>query len=104
MRLGPDARYVSDIEYNVREAEKDKFFDSAVKFLPSLDSSDLIPDTAGIRPKLHDSRKKFADFVVQEEKDKGFPNFINTIGIESPGLTSCLAIAEIIKALVRKNQ
>jgi len=103
LRLGPDAQYVSDIEYNVKETEKNKFFDSAVKFLPSLDSSDLIPDTAGIRPKLHDSTKKFADFIVQEEADKGFPNFINTIGIESPGLTSCLAIAEIIKDLVGKS-
>lgn len=102
LRLGPDAEFVSDIDYNIDEKASKGFFESVKKYLLSLDEGDLTPDTAGIRPKLHGPEQVFSDFVIREESEKGFPNFINTIGIESPGLTSCLAIADIIKELIRK--
>ncbi|MEE9500377.1 MAG: FAD-dependent oxidoreductase, partial [Candidatus Omnitrophota bacterium] len=97
LRFGPDAKYVSDIDYNIDEKEKKVFFDSVSKFLPVLEPDDLIPDTAGIRPKLQGKDEGFRDFIIREESEKGFPNFVNLIGIESPGLTSSLAIAEKVK-------
>lgn len=65
------------------------------KFIPALELSNLIPDTAGIRPKLQSPDDEFRDFVVKNEAESGFPNFINLIGIESPGLTASLAISEL---------
>lgn len=97
LRLGPDAEYISEINYDVSEKDKLKFFDSARKFLPNLEEDDLIPDTAGVRPKLQKPEESFRDFVIQEESKKGFPAFVNLIGIESPGLTACLAIARKVK-------
>lgn len=100
LRLGPDAKYIKDLNCNIDEKEKGTFFNSVSKFLPSLEPNDLIPDTAGIRPKLQDEGESFRDFVIQDEEEKGFPNFINIIGIESPGLTSSLAIAEMVKNFI----
>jgi L-2-hydroxyglutarate oxidase LhgO len=100
LRLGPDSEYVFEIGYDIDEKKKGKFLDSVSKFLPQIGPDDLTPDTAGIRPKLQAENEPFRDFVIKEETDKGFPRFINLIGIESPGLTSALAIAEIVKSIV----
>jgi L-2-hydroxyglutarate oxidase LhgO len=97
LRLGPDAKYVSEINYDINEVDKKVFYESVRRFLPTLELGDLIPDTTGIRPKLQIETEDFRDFVIKEESEKGFPGFINLIGIESPGLTSCLAIADIVK-------
>lgn len=102
LRLGPDAKYIDAIDYNIDEVDKDNFYSAAKNFLPSLEIDDFIPDTAGVRPKLQAEKEGFRDFVIKEESDNGFPGLINLIGIESPGLTSCLAIAEIIKETVQK--
>ncbi|MCQ9207089.1 MAG: NAD(P)/FAD-dependent oxidoreductase [Omnitrophica bacterium] len=100
LRLGPDAQYVNEIDYTVDEHDKEEFLNSARELLPNLQPDDIIPDTAGIRAKLSGSGEGFRDFVIRDEADKGFPKFINLIGIESPGLTSSLAIAEIVKDMV----
>lgn len=97
LRLGPDAFYVNEINYDINENDKEKFFISAQRFLPNLKIEDLIPDTAGIRPKLQKPTDDFRDFIIQNETEKGFDNFINLLGIESPGFTACLAIAEEVK-------
>ena len=101
LRLGPDANYVDEIDYDVDESALKGFHDSVKRFLPSLEKDDLVPDTAGIRPKLQKPDEDFRDFVISNEADKGVPNFINLIGIESPGLTACLAIAEKVRDLIR---
>jgi L-2-hydroxyglutarate oxidase LhgO len=101
LRLGPDANYVNELDYDINEVDKEIFCNSVKRFLISLEKDDLMPDTAGIRPKLQTENESFRDFVISNEEDKGFPNFINLIGIESPGLTSCLAIAETVLGLLR---
>ncbi|MFH1791832.1 MAG: NAD(P)/FAD-dependent oxidoreductase [Candidatus Omnitrophota bacterium] len=101
LRLGPDAEYVSETDYAVSENDRGKFFESVRTLLPSLSEDDLMPDTAGIRPKLHGKEAKFADFIIREESDRGLPRLVNTVGIESPGLTASLAIGEMVSGMIK---
>ena len=101
LRLGPDARYASTIDYTVDENDKQNFVDSVGRFLKGLTAEDLTADTAGIRAKRQAPGTDFSDFVIAEETAKGFKNFINLIGIESPGLTASLAIARRVEGLLR---
>ena len=103
LRLGPDAKYISKIDYNINEGDAEYFYESVKKFLPTLELEDLIPDTVGIRAKLQAENEDFRDFLIKEESAKGLPGLINIIGIESPGLTGCLAIAEIVKKLAQPS-
>ncbi|MBF0477984.1 MAG: NAD(P)/FAD-dependent oxidoreductase [Candidatus Omnitrophica bacterium] len=100
LRLGPDAEYVDAVDYTLNEAAKETFYKSFKRYCPKLEFDDLIPDTVGIRPKIQQEHELFKDFVIEEESKKGFPNFINLIGIESPGVTASLAIAEIVEKLI----
>lgn len=102
IRLGPDANYVNEINYDVDDYKIDEFYYSAKKMLPWLSKDMISPDTSGIRPKLQGPDDGFKDFVIQEEGRNGFPKFINLIGIESPGLTSCLAIGEYVRKLSKR--
>jgi len=102
LRLGPDSKYVQQLDYSIDERDRSVFFDSVKVFLPGLDISDLIPDTAGIRPKLQQRSEYFRDFVIIEESGKGLPGFIDLVGIESPGLTACLSIGKMVRDMVIK--
>ena len=102
MRLGPNARYVNEIDYKVDESQKGLFYRSVKAFLPFIEDDDLEPEMAGIRPKLQGPGEDFRDFVMRHEQDKGLPGFINLIGIESPGLTSAPAIAKHVEGLVKE--
>lgn len=99
VRFGPDDEYLDSRiqDYSVDPLSRLKFYESARKFIPFISESDLSVDTAGIRPKLQSPGGDFRDFVITDEADKGFPGFINLIGIESPGLTACLAISRYVK-------
>ncbi|PIS29269.1 NAD(P)/FAD-dependent oxidoreductase [Candidatus Saganbacteria bacterium CG08_land_8_20_14_0_20_45_16] len=102
LRLGPDTTYISrdEMGYDIDPAKAAQFYQAAKKLLPFIELNDLSPDTSGIRPKLQGPNDPVADFVVCEEKDKGYPGFINLIGIESPGLTAAPAIAKMVKDLL----
>ncbi|MCK4307225.1 NAD(P)/FAD-dependent oxidoreductase [candidate division WOR-3 bacterium] len=101
-RLGPDDYYIPEdkLDYTVDESKKEIFYNSAKRFLPFLELDDLEPEMSGIRPKLQGPDESYRDFVIQDEKEKGFPGFINLIGIESPGLTSAPAIAKYVNGLI----
>ncbi|HVN72089.1 MAG TPA: NAD(P)/FAD-dependent oxidoreductase [Desulfomonilia bacterium] len=101
VRLGPDARYVNEISYDVNPSHAKYFLESAKRLLPFLDEDDLMPDMAGIRPKIQPPGGEVRDFVIRHEADRGLFGLINLIGIESPGLTSCLAIGEMVKGLLK---
>ena len=98
-KLGPNAIFLKNnkIDYSVSPNNKKVFYDSAVRFLPFLELEDLYEDQAGIRPKLQKPGDSFRDFIITNENDNGYKNFINLLGIESPGLTSCLAIANFVE-------
>ena len=100
MRLGPNTRYVDDIEYTVDEHSRMDFYRAACRYLQSIEIDDLAPDFSGIRPKLQAEGEGFRDFVIRDESDKGLPGLINLVGIESPGLTSSIAIAKYIAEIV----
>ena len=100
LRLGPNTYYVNDIDYAVDDTYKEQFFSAVSRYLPNLEMNDINLDYAGIRPKLQMENGTFRDFVITEESAKGYPGLINLIGIESPGLTSCLAIANYVGNLI----
>jgi L-2-hydroxyglutarate oxidase LhgO len=104
LKLGPNAVYLGDnhLDYTVDKTRKNDFYESASRFLPFIEPDDLHPDQAGIRPKLQKPGDPIRDFIIQEEKEKGYPGFINLVGIESPGLTACLAIGDYVKQLIRQ--
>ncbi len=99
--FGPNAYYLDEnnIDYSMNYKNRDEFIRSISKFIKS-DLSDLYPYDCGIRPKLQKPGEKFRDFIIVNEIDNGMKNFINLIGIESPGLTSCLAIAEYVSSII----
>lgn len=95
-RLGPNATYVEKVDYTVDPSHAAQFFREASAYLPFLEITDLEPEMAGIRPKLQGPGQPFRDFVIQDEAALGLPGFINLVGIESPGLSSCLSIGKKI--------
>lgn len=95
--LGPNARYVESKEnYENDRADLSTFYESAVRMVPSLRLEDLRPSYTGLRPRLvPEHEHSFADFVI--ERDPQWPFVIHLVGIESPGLTSCLSIGKSVK-------
>jgi L-2-hydroxyglutarate oxidase LhgO len=103
VKLGPDVTYLESniYDYKVTPSKQEIFFKSVRKFLPFLEFDDLSPEMAGIRPKIQKPGEPVRDFYIKEESERGNPGFINLIGIESPGLTSSLAIANYVRNLIR---
>jgi len=103
MRLGPDATYVDrdQVSLDVDPTKAASFCAAVQRFLPELRLEDLDPDTCGIRPKLQGPADEWRDFVIREERAAGSPGLVNLVGIESPGLTASLAIAEEVRFLLQ---
>jgi L-2-hydroxyglutarate oxidase LhgO len=97
IRFGPDAEYVRAIDFGVDPAKAAVFAEAAGRYLPGLRAEALSPDYAGIRPKLAGPGEAFRDFVIEEASAHGAPGFVACVGIESPGLTAALAIAERVR-------
>ena len=100
VRFGPNAYYVDKLDYKMDETYKEEFFKAVNKYL-DIEIDQLQMDDTGIRPKLQGPDDDFRDFYIKEESEKGLKNFINLIGIESPGLTSALAIAEEVEKFIK---
>jgi len=102
VKLGPDVKYLESNEYDYKltPSKQEAFFKSARKFLPFLEYDDIAPEMAGIRPKIQKQGELQKDFYIREEGYRGLPGFINLIGMESPGLTASIAIAEYVKKLI----
>tara|TARA_Y100000590_G_scaffold426900_1_gene536523 strand:+ start:1322 stop:2431 length:1110 start_codon:yes stop_codon:yes gene_type:complete len=101
VKFGPDVEWVDNpFDYKVNQNRKSIFVKEIKKYLPKFDEDLLKPSYAGIRPILDNKNKKMRDFVIQSSVDHSIPNLINLYGIESPGLTSSLAIAKYVTKLV----
>lgn len=102
VKLGPDVKYLDSnvYDYSLTSSKQESFWSSARRFLPFLEFDDISPEMAGIRPKIQKPGDPQQDFYIAEETKRGFRGFINLIGMESPGLTSSIAIAKYVKGLV----
>ncbi|MBI5622905.1 MAG: NAD(P)/FAD-dependent oxidoreductase [Elusimicrobia bacterium] len=99
IRLGPDSSEVKSVDYEVDASRREAFLRAVSRYLPGLSAEDLDPDTAGVRPKLS-ADGSFKDFVIAEETPRGLPDWVNLVGIESPGLTASPAIARKVADLL----
>jgi len=105
VKLGPDVKYLESnvYDYKLTASKQEAFYKSAKKFLPFLEYDDIAPEMAGIRPKIQKPGEPVRDFYIMEESNKGCPGFINLIGMESPGLTSSIAIGKYVKSLINNT-
>lgn len=93
-RFGPDVEWVDEVNYEVDPRRSDRFYESIRKYWPNLPDGTLSPTFSGIRPKLSPAGSPDSDFLIQTSEMHGIAGLVNLFGIESPGLTGSLAIAE----------
>jgi L-2-hydroxyglutarate oxidase LhgO len=93
-RFGPDVEWISSVDYTVDPARGDVFYAAVRTYWPKLRNGSLQPGYAGIRPKISGPDEPAADFVVQGPDAHGVTGLVNLYGIESPGLTASLALAD----------
>jgi L-2-hydroxyglutarate oxidase LhgO len=96
VRFGPDIQWVERIDYHVDPSRAALFYDTIRRYYPGLKDGALQPGYAGVRPKLQAPGQPPQDFMIQGPAAHGVPGLVNLYGIESPGLTSSLAIAEVV--------
>ena len=99
-RFGPDLHWVDTLDYDVDDRQVETFYASIRRYYPALADGALLPDYTGVRPKIHGPGEPAPDFVIQGAETHGIDGLVNLFGIESPGLTSSLAIAEEVAARV----
>src|SRR5258708_9316342 len=98
-RFGPDVEWVESIDYAVDPARAERFYPAIRRYWPTLPDRALMPSYSGIRPKIVPPTVAQQDFLIQGPRDHGIDGLINLFGIESPGLTSSLAIADYVGEL-----
>ena len=99
-RFGPDVEWIDAINYDVDPRRSDSFYEAIRKYWPGLPDGALQPGYAGIRPKIQAPGTPAVDFMVQGPAEHGVPGLVNLFGIESPGVTSSLAIADHVAAMI----
>ena len=98
-RFGPDTEWIDGIDYSVDPGRGERFYAAIRTYWPGLKDGALQPGYAGIRPKINGPRDPAADFVVQGPAEHGVPGLVNLYGIESPGLTASLPLADHVVRL-----
>ena len=93
-RFGPDVEWIDTIDYTVAPERAEAFYGEVRRYWPQLADGALVPAYAGIRPKPHAPGEPACDFLVSGPAEHGVPGLVCLYGIESPGLTSCLALAD----------
>ncbi len=100
-RFGPDVEWIEAIDYAVDPARSERFYPAIRKYWPGLPDGALMPSYSGIRPKIVPPAVATQDFLMQGPRDHCVEGLVNLFGIESPGLTSSLAIADHVAELAR---
>jgi L-2-hydroxyglutarate oxidase LhgO len=101
-RFGPDVEWVDRIDYRVDPQRAAAFYAAVRRYWPDLRDGALQPGYAGIRPKLQGPGQPAMDFMIQGPADHGVKGLVHLFGIESPGLTGCLAIADYVVSLLQE--
>ena len=99
-RFGPDVSWIDHVNYAFDAARETLFRDAIRRYYPALRDDALRPAYTGVRPKIVGPGQPAADFMIQGPRDHGVPRFVNLFGIESPGLTACLALARYVRTLI----
>lgn len=99
-RFGPDVEWVDGVDYAVNPRRADAFYAEIRRYWPALEDGALQPAYAGVRPKISGPGELAADFWIEGPRDHGVSGLVNLFGIESPGLTASLAIADHVCALL----
>ena len=94
VRFGPNIQWIDSLDYSLPEGLPAVFREAIASYWPAVRERQLEPSYCGIRPKIHGPGQSFADFMIQTEKDHGIKSLVNLFGLESPGLTASLAIAQ----------
>lgn len=100
LRFGPDVQYIHDLDYRFSPNLKETFSAAIKRYWPSLDPDKLQPAYTGIRPKLHGPNDAPQDFMIHGQNEHNIEGLVNLYGIESPGLTASLAIAEHVNQVL----
>ncbi len=104
-KFGPDLQWRDQVDYRFDETSEADFYRGVRRYYPALADGDLVPGYTGIRPRLAGPDEPLTlsngDFCFQTAREHGVPGLINLLGIESPGLTSCLAIAAHVGRLAQ---
>lgn len=100
VKFGPDMEWVEDFNYDVDPARAEVFYDAVRQYWPGLEDGALEPDYCGLRPKIHAPGDPAPDFRIDGPGTHGLDGLVALYGIESPGLTSSLAIGDYVKALL----
>jgi L-2-hydroxyglutarate oxidase LhgO len=98
MRFGPDVEWIDTENYDVDPGRAAAFYRRIRDYWPGLPDGALLPDYAGIRPKLTGPGEPAADFMIDTPRDHGLAGLVHLFGIESPGLTSALSMAQEVVA------
>jgi L-2-hydroxyglutarate oxidase LhgO len=99
-RFGPDVSWIDALDYSLDEARAAAFYPAIQRYFPALAPGSLDPGYTGIRPKLGPSGSPPHDFLVQGPREHGVRGLVNLYGIESPGLTAALALADLVTGLL----
>jgi len=97
---GPDVEWIDQIDYAVDPGRADSFYRAVRNYYPALADGMLQPAFCGIRPRLAPAGFASGDFIIQGPDTHGIDGLINLFGIESPGLTASLAIADHVAELL----
>lgn len=99
-KFGPDVEWVDTLDYRVDRHRAEAFYAEVRRYWPGLPEHALVPDYAGIRPKISGPQDAARDFLIDAPPDHGLPGLVQLFGIESPGVTASLALADELGALV----
>ena len=99
VKFGPDTEAVVDLDYSVDPKKEQDFRKAIAHYYPDVDNKNLLPAYTGIRPKLK-TDDGVADFIIQDGRSFGYEGLVQLFGIESPGLTASLAIADTVTDLL----
>lgn len=102
VKFGPDVRWIATPAYDFDDSRFATFVDAICSYYPGLDKARLHADYTGVRPKLAGPGAAEQDFRIDDAAVHGVPGLINLFGIESPGLTACLAIAEDVLSRISR--
>jgi len=100
VRFGPDVEWIDELNYDVDPSRADAFYSAVRAYYPDLPDGSIQPGYSGIRPKLQAPGEPAKDFWVQGTSEHGISGLVNLYGIESPGLTASLAIADQVALLL----